>query len=252
MVFDPSSVGIKYTSHQIPVNKKEKVYVWELHPKGEERGVIVHFHGNAENISTHVGAVAWLSEEGYRVFLMDYRGFGGSDGKAGVRNAVEDIRETFKWVNNNISEENNLKKPLVIFSQSIGASLTLYALSDKEYLDKLDAIILESPFSSYRKIVREKIRDTIIFYPFAYPFSLLFTSCCSPLEGAKKINSKPIRMIIVNDDKIVGPDHGRILYDAVPSKEKELWVVEQGGHNSFMTKPENREKVLEFIRKLSE
>ncbi len=246
MVFDPGSVGIEYASHRVPVHESEHVYIWELYPKGEEQGTIVHFHGNAENISTHIGSVAWLSEEGYRVFLMDYRGFGGSDGVATVRNAVMDIRKTLEWV----QARDNLRRPLVVFAQSIGASLSLYAASDIKYRNISDAMIFESPFLSYRKIAREKMEDTIVLYPFSWFLSFLFTSCCSPLEGGKTLDGIPLRMILIEDDKVVGAYHSRALFEAIPSDDKKLWVVPEGGHNSFMSKSENRRKVLDFIKSL--
>jgi uncharacterized protein len=143
-----------------------------------------------------------------------------------------------------------LRRPLIVFSQSIGASLSLYALSGEEYRNIPDAMIFESPFLSYRKIAREKIQDTILLYPFAWPLSIFFTSCCSPLKGAKRLDATPIRMIIVEDDVIVGPHHGRTLFEAIPASDRKLWRVPEGGHNSFMSKGENRKKVLDFIRSI--
>ena len=57
-----------------------RLHGWLLRPNGEPRGTVLFLHGNAENISTHVGAVLWLAMEGYQVFLFDYRGYGRSGG----------------------------------------------------------------------------------------------------------------------------------------------------------------------------
>ncbi|HEX7926650.1 MAG TPA: alpha/beta hydrolase, partial [bacterium] len=50
-------------------------------------GTVIHFHGNAANISNHLYAVRWLPKAGYNVLLFDYRGYGDSAGsptRAGV------------------------------------------------------------------------------------------------------------------------------------------------------------------------
>ena len=44
------------------------------------RATIIHFHGNAQNLSAHKEAVQWLPAHGYNVFLFDYRGYGLSEG----------------------------------------------------------------------------------------------------------------------------------------------------------------------------
>ena len=50
---------------------------WLLRPpgNGEAVGTVVHFHGNAQNLSAHVGFVDWLAGRGYNVFVFDYRGY---------------------------------------------------------------------------------------------------------------------------------------------------------------------------------
>jgi pimeloyl-ACP methyl ester carboxylesterase len=249
MVLDPASIGMAYRSHKIPVNEEEDIFIWELFPKGKEKGTVLFFHGNAENISTHIASVAWLPEKGYRVFLSDYRGFGGSDGKATVKNAVHDIKSVIDWVS---LKEDTTTLPLILFSQSIGASLSLFALSDPAYKKVFDGVIFDSPFSSYRTIAREKIQDTIILYPLAWPLSLLFTSCCSPLEGARNLIGIPVRVIGVEDDSIVGVHHARAVFKEIPGDLKELWTEESGGHISFVRKNDNRLKILEFINSLRE
>lgn len=250
MVFDPASIGIRYNAHKIPVSENENVYAWELLPEGEEKGSVLHFHGNAENISTHVGSVAWMTASGYRVYLIDYRGFGASDGKASVRNAIDDIRKTIEWFSDKKELRPSTSVASILFAQSIGASLSLYALSEEKYRSAFDGLIFESPFYSYRRIAREKIQDTIILYPFAWPLSFLFTGCCSPLEGARMIDDSSIRMIVIEDDKIVPPEHTKELFEAIPAQNKSLWSLVEGGHNSFMVSAENKKKVLEFIESL--
>lgn len=44
------------------------------------RGTVLHFHGNAANISNHVLQVEWLPDRGFNLLVFDYRGYGISQG----------------------------------------------------------------------------------------------------------------------------------------------------------------------------
>lgn len=61
-------------------------------------GQVLFLHGNAENISTHIGSVLWLLQSGYQVFALDYRGYGLSTGTPAVPQVFEDIRSSAQWL----------------------------------------------------------------------------------------------------------------------------------------------------------
>ena len=65
---------------------------WFLPARGPACATILFLHGNAENISTHIGSVFWLPARGFNVFMPDYRGYGASEGApslAGCTRLVE-------------------------------------------------------------------------------------------------------------------------------------------------------------------
>lgn len=43
--------------------------------------LVLFFHGNAENISSHFISAAWIADRGYDLMMFDYRRFGRSDGE---------------------------------------------------------------------------------------------------------------------------------------------------------------------------
>ena len=82
----PDKLGIVYDELKIPVkNSQEKdqpdtfLSAWRLHSKQQPaNGTILHFHGNAQNMTAHFLYVAWLTEFGFDVITFDYRGYGSS------------------------------------------------------------------------------------------------------------------------------------------------------------------------------
>ena len=63
-------------------NTDVRLYGWFAKPlKVIPKATIIHFHGNAANISNHWNQVSWIPSQGYNLFTFDYRGFGESTGK---------------------------------------------------------------------------------------------------------------------------------------------------------------------------
>ena len=48
------------------------------------KAILIQFHGNAENITSHAPYVAWLAEHGISVLCFDYSGYGKSTGKPSI------------------------------------------------------------------------------------------------------------------------------------------------------------------------
>lgn len=81
MYSTPAMGGIDYETAIFSSRDGTTLSAWLLKTKQPRKGVIYFLHGNAENISTHIASVYWLPEQGYDVFLLDYRGFGLSEGE---------------------------------------------------------------------------------------------------------------------------------------------------------------------------
>ena len=85
LVLTPDRVGLAYRDVWFKAADGTRLHGWFL-PAGMnvvrgEACTVLFLHGNAENISTHIGNVAWLPGKGYNVFLFDYRGYGRSAGE---------------------------------------------------------------------------------------------------------------------------------------------------------------------------
>ena len=87
-LLDPKERGVDYQDIYIGTESGQQLHGWLLPEADDLKGTVVFFHGNGENISTHVGAVYWLPQHGYRVILIDYRGYGKSSGQATLDNAI--------------------------------------------------------------------------------------------------------------------------------------------------------------------
>lgn len=243
LVRTPADISLQY--HEVLFNSSDgtSLYGWMLPAQGKAKGSILFFHGNAENISTHIGSVYWLPSHGYNVFLFDYRGYGKSAGTPELNGIMNDAQAA-------IVEFTKLPEvintPKIVYGQSIGASIATYAVAHSGLRDKIDAVILESGFSSYRLIAREKLRSFWLTWPLQYPLSWTISDRYKPLEAIPLIAPIPLLLVYSQEDNIVPASHGQQLL-AAAKDPKQLWLYANGRHISAFVQTEQRQRLLEYL-----
>jgi uncharacterized protein len=215
--------------------------------RAEARGTILVCHGNVENISTHVKLDLWLVEAGYNLFIFDYRGYGRSEGYPDVKGVHLDAEAALETLVTRLPHPGNNR--IIVFGKSLGGAIATHMVATSPYKCRVKALILDSVFSDYRMIAREKIADSIIGWPFQYPLSFLVNDDYSPVKMIKDIAPIPLLIVYGTDDKIVPGHHGRLLYDAA-SEPKELWVSSVPGHVNSFSDTAFREKLLNYLASL--
>ncbi len=231
-VFDPNSVGIVSSNVEFKTEDGEVVTGWWLPAQVSEsltapHGTILHLHGNAENISTHISSVYWLPKAGYSVLMLDYRGFGRSSGSPSFAGVQLDVQAALSY----LIETRKVQGPIFLLGQSIGGAIGITALARSKYKDHICAAIIESPFSSYRKIAREKLAELWLTWPFQLPLSFVVPDNLSPINYIRDLAPIPLVLIHSSDDPIVSPLHSALLYERA-SSPKEFWEIQQMGHIS--------------------
>lgn len=252
-------------------NHPEIVRVADLKPT-ETRGVALQFHGNAENMSSHYRFQLWLLFEGWDVLTFDYRGYGDSKGTykdlGGVR---DDGVAALMWANA-YAQERNL--PLVVFGQSLGASILLSALEKIERestpplrppLSQLDLLVIDSAFYSYRSIAREKLSDVWFLWPFQALGWLLVSNDLSSAHAIERTPAAftiPAIFLHSENDPVVSSSQGERLFAFYPGP-KERWTTKEPGHVNTLfadvyvdkgdttPKSKTREKLKAKLREIS-
>lgn len=220
-----------------------RLHGWYLKAKDKSRGTILQLHGNAENISTHVNSVLWLTLEGYDVFTFDYRGYGRSEGSPTQDGVHRDAQAALETV---LTLPDINKERLFVLGQSLGGAIAVYAVANSPHKDRVKALIIDSAFSSYRTIAREKLAQIIFTWPFQYPLSFLFNDDYSPVKWIKTVHPLPVLIIQGDQDTIVPVHHASILYGTALDP-KELWVVNGVGHIQGLSVKEIRKRFLEYL-----
>ena len=98
-----------------------KLHAWKLSAQNEKRGTIFFLHGNAQNLSYHVANVYWLAERGWEIFIMDYRGYGLSQGVPDFASVQKDALAGYQSV---LSQRSDTL-PVIVWGQSLGACIAI-------------------------------------------------------------------------------------------------------------------------------
>ncbi len=210
------------------------------------RGTIVQFHGNAGNISNHVGMLLWLVEHGYNLFVFDYRGYGRSESEASpaglYRDALAALRETER-LHRTYAEQGLL----VIVGQSLGGAVVLKALEDFKATLPVDLLVLDSTFASYRNVA---LRVTGAGFPgiILMPLAWLLVSDAYAADP-QRIQHR-LLVLHAERDPTVPFSCGQRIHSQASVKDKDFWTDTTAEH--VLLSPDKPELQSRFLQLLSE
>lgn len=237
-------VGVPVEESFVTSRNGKKVHVLRFLPQGPKKGVVVHFHGNAQNLTAHLSFSYWLPKEGYELVTFDYQGYGKSEGEASRPTTVEDgvavLEDTLR---------RSGEVPVFVFGQSLGAAVGFVSLAHLDTTRSVCGMLYEASFASYRSLARMKLGQFFLTWPLQWPLSFLVGDALSPVDFVDKVNV-PILFAHGSGDHVVPLKAGRALFEAYPGPKE--WIEIPGaGHTAAFgneTSP-YRKTLLRFIEK---
>lgn len=221
----PRDNGLDYEETVFSSKDGTKLYGWFVPAKGLDnpknaKGTVVHFHGNAQNMSAHGSFVYWLAERGFNVFLFDYRGYGNSAGSPERQGVFEDSDSALDYVR---SRPDINPDRLLVFGQSLGGTNAL-AVVGSGNKKGVKAVAIESTFFSYPSIANEKLAGA----------GLLLNNRYSASEHIAAVSPIPLLLLHGTADQVIPVRHSEQLFQTA-KQPKELVTVPDGGHLEIMT-----------------
>jgi fermentation-respiration switch protein FrsA (DUF1100 family) len=216
--------------------------LWLKAKPGPGKGVVVQFHGNGENMTSHFLFVWWLTLEGWDVLAFDYRGYGASAGAKSLKGAVEDGVAALAYARSKAAG-----RPLMVVGQSLGGALALASL-EKDGGEGVNALILDSSFASYRAIARDKLGQLWLTWPLQWPLSFLIREGDSPQRLAARRKPVPLLQFHSLGDPVVPFYLGKRLYDAAAGPKEFVAVAGDGHTEAFGAKrAEHQKRIVAFL-----
>ncbi len=193
-----------------------------FHMAGKKAPTILFFHGNGEIVSDYDDLGDIYNSMGINFMVVDYRGYGRSNGTPLVSAMMEDCHVVLEYTLNYLKER-GCTGPLTVMGRSLGsASALALAAQGKPGFKNL---IIESGFAYAGPLLKVLGIN---------PASIGFHEEMG-FENIEKIRQwrGPALVIHAEFDHIIPFTDGQALYDACGSENKELLKIPGANHNDI-------------------
>jgi fermentation-respiration switch protein FrsA (DUF1100 family) len=227
---------------------------------------VIQFHGNAGNRAHRLPWMHLLREGlGCSVTIVDYRGFGGSEGKPTERGLISDGAAAYQWLR---ERQQRQQPPLggraagskgpsadrrpVLWGESIGSGVAVALLAEGvAAAEHRPILVLEAGFSSCVDIAA----SAYPFLPVRLPAPFGMLDRFESAERGRRMAAEgrggvPTLSLHGTLDEIAPIELGRQLFEALPSPRKQFVELESTGHNDVPYRDPARylSAVADFLR----
>lgn len=207
----PEEVGLNYQDVQLTAADGVKLHGWWV-PHPSPRATVLLLHGNAGNISHRTDLLRFLHECGVDVLIIDYRGYGRSEGKPTENGTYADAMAAWRYL---LDERGVSPGRIVLHGRSLGGAVATWLAMQVEPA----GLIVESSFTSARDMASQVLP---VFPTFLVRFKY------NSINRIGEIDC-PLLVIHSRDDDLVPHEQGRRLYEA--ARQPKRFVELEGGHN---------------------
>lgn len=226
----PRHAGFEYVDVNLETTDGLSLHGWYVYAP-DSRGTVLFLHGNAGNISHRLDSIAVFHDLGLDTFIIDYRGYGQSEGKPSEAGTYRDAEAAWQYL---VTQRGEDPARIIMFGRSIGGGVAAWLATRH----KAAALIVESSFTSAVEMAAH-------FYPYM-PVRLISRLQYPVADYVARVEC-PVLIIHSRDDEIIPFAMGKALYEAAPAPKAFLELV--GDHNNgFLLSGERyRDKLAQFI-----
>ena len=229
-----------------PENKK--IVGWYFRSQAHKpKAVLLFFHGNAQNISSHFFSLYWILKYGYDFFIFDYPGYGGSEGEPTPESTVESGKIALQWLRGLIPAD----VPLAVFGQSLGGNIAMRTVVEMKEKVSPCMVAIDSSFASYKEAGRRVLKRNILTWPIQFVSYLVLDDKYSAYGRIEEISPIPLIVMHGTGDGVVEFVNGEEIFSAA-AEPKEFWRIANGDHTDVFIAKEHAQKYQEkFLESLS-
>ena len=236
---NPKDAGYSYETVTVTNAQGYQLTGW-LFARPGDHGTALIAGGNAQSISSTYSVSRYLINNGFRVLIFSYQGFGNNDGHAELTSLIGDAQAFYAF-----AKRSNANESIAFVGYSTGA-VTGICLGDRE---PLSAIVVEGTFNP-KTIVEDKHLYIAMpldsMFKSAVPDELDTNRC---LQGLKSV---PVLFLHNRNDPLAPYDSARRIFDSYQGPKEFIDTRQVSGgadaHYGSMTDPEARAKVLAFLK----
>jgi pimeloyl-ACP methyl ester carboxylesterase len=225
-IYFPTPESTNPLAHDLRIaSGDESLQVWQLNP-GAERGII-YFGGNAEDVVANTPLFAELFAD-QTVYLVNYRGYGGSSGSPSEAGLFADAEAVYDFVKHQHSGVH-------VIGRSLGSGVAVY-LATVRVVDKL---VLVTPYDSIAYIAQSSMP--------LFPVSLLIKDRYDSWRLAGGLKNQTLTLLAEHDEVIPRASSEKLIAAFQPQLITKV-VIHQANHNSIGMMASYRTALDSFLR----
>ena len=208
-----------------------RLHAWHVAAAGSGAGksaLVLYFGGNAEEAS-------WMLEEtgnapGVSWLIVNYRGYGLSEGSPGEAALVSDA---LQWFDHALTLPGAEPKRIYAFGRSLGSGVAVALAAQRA----VAGLVLATPYDSLAAVAKR--------YYWYLPVDLLLRHRFDSIALAPKLQL-PLLCLIAERDEVIPPVHGERLFEAWAGAKRRV-ILQEAGHNSTDAHPLFWPAIREFL-----
>jgi uncharacterized protein len=191
-----------------------KLIAWHLPARGP-KPTLLYFTGNSGNVANRAGKMRTIAADGYGVFMLNYRRYGGSEGRPSEAKIAADAVSAYDYLRGLGVAPHDI----VAYGESLGTAVAARLALQRH----VEALVLEAPFTSILAIGK-------LLWKY-FPLDLIMVDQYRTIDRIGQVKA-PLFILHGGRDSIIPLDHARHVFHAA-SEPKKLVVLPNADHNDL-------------------
>lgn len=187
----------------------ETLRIWRIGPTG--KNAVIYFGGNAQDVSSNI-PVFLKAMPNRSVYLVNYRGYGGSTGSPTEEALFKDATAVFDYVKQKHTH-------VSVIGQSLGSGVAVFLATVRD----ISKLVLITPYDSMENLAK-------VYFP-QFPVSLLLKDKFSSSQRAGSIKM-PTLVLLAESDEIIPRANSEALIASFRLSQPTVSVIRGATHNS--------------------
>jgi fermentation-respiration switch protein FrsA (DUF1100 family) len=229
---DPEATGLSGVEEIVfKASDGTKLIAWYL-PARPGKPTLLYFPGNSGNTACRAGKIATIGSDGYGVFMLNYRRYGGSEGRPTEARIAGDAVSAYDCLRG----LGVAPHEIVAYGESLGTAVATRLTLQRH----VKALVLEAPFTSVVDVGKLLWKG--------FPLGVIMVDQYRTIDRIAGVTA-PLFIIHGGRDAIIPLDQARRVFHAA-SEPKSMTVLPQAGHNDLFERGawEKVEVFLESLR----
>jgi len=229
----PAEVGLRGVEERVIETPDGERFIAWYGKARPGRPTLLYFHGNGGSLAIRAPRIERFMREGWGVYMMTYRGYGGSSGTPTEVNNVADARLAFGA----LVQQGVPPNSIILYGESLGSGIAVRLATERE----VAGVILDAPYTSIVDLAAQ-----------VYPYLPVRALLIDRYETTKYIGNVSVPLLILHGehDPVVPVAMGRELA-RLANEPKRLVIFPDGGHSDLYINGNNAiEAVRAWIRGL--